>query len=65
MLNRNLITKPGVDQGICLQIPRQRRQKLVRSASARAAPSNKVVSKDRSHEDWDTNPVKQEALSFN
>ena len=37
----------------------------VRSASARAAPSNKVVSKDRSHEDWDTNPVKQEALSFN
>ena len=47
-----------------------RRRKLnliqtVRSASAWAAPSNKVVSKDRSHEDWDTNRVKQDALSFN
>ena len=61
MLNRNLITKPGVDQRICFQIPRKRRQKLVRTASARVAPSNKMISKDRSHEDCFTNLVKQEA----
>ena len=34
---------------------------LVRTASAQVAPSNKMISRDRSHEDWDTNPVKQEA----